>query len=353
MTDPETTDSGLVAHLSLWGINPTSVECVRRPDGQSQVVFRFIANEELAYARNPVYNSNTFSAVNAFYSFREFGTNSEQIRVMADTASVLYDATAGGQITVFNKSAGSGQTFMQSVGNTLFFANGVDQKKWIQSLFSRAASGTLPVIGNSTTLTSASTPFISTYLIDSNGNLQELLATKQTTVTNVAYVSSSNTLTLTVGSISGITNGEQFIIWDAVTAAWLNGITIQVTAAPSGSTVVAKLIAATHADYASAAETATLTLASGGTPVTGGSVPTWNTQVPSSSNNFQGESQSMEPLNGSIVEIRSRIGEFRREHRPQLSLLAQVEPRGDRIRSSPSRARLLIRSLAGKQISGR
>jgi hypothetical protein len=237
---------------------------------------------------NPVYNSNTFSAVNAFYSFREFGNNTEQIRVMADTASTLYDATAGGQISVFSKSAGSGQTFMQSVGNTLFFANGVDQKKWIQSLFTRNASGALPNIANNTTLSAATTPFISTYLIDSNGNLQELLATKQTTVTNVAYVSSTNTLTLTVGSISGISVGNQFIIWDAVTATWLNGITLQVTTAPVGSTVVCKLINASHADYVSASETATLTLASGGTPVTGGSVPTWNTTVPSSANNFQG-----------------------------------------------------------------
>jgi hypothetical protein len=236
---------------------------------------------------NPVYNSNTFSAVDAFYSFREFGPNTEQIRVMADTTSTLYDATAGGQISVFSKSSGSGQTFMQSVGNTLFFANGVDQKKWIQSLFSRAASGTLPVIGNSTTLTSASTPFISTYLIDSNGNLQELLATKQTTVSNVTYVSSTNTLTLTVGSTAGITQGELLVIWDAVTATWLNGVTLSVLTA-TGTTVTAKLVGAAHADYGSAAETATLTLASGGTPVTGGSVPTWNTQVPSSSNDFQG-----------------------------------------------------------------
>jgi hypothetical protein len=55
MTDPETTDSGLVAHLSLWGINPTSIECVRRTNGQLQVVFRFIANEEFRCARKAYY----------------------------------------------------------------------------------------------------------------------------------------------------------------------------------------------------------------------------------------------------------------------------------------------------------
>ncbi len=236
---------------------------------------------------NPVYNSNTFAAIDAFYSFREFTTTSEQIRVMADTASTLYDATAGGQIAVFSKSAGSGQTFMQSVGNTLFFADGIDQKKWVQSLFSRATSGSLPVIANNTTLSAASTPFISTYLIDSNGNLQELLATKQTTVSNVTYVNSTNLLTLTVGSTAGITQGELMIVWDAVTATWLNGITFSVLTA-TGVTVTANLVDARHADYTSAAETATVTLASGGTPVTGGSVPTWNTQVPSSGNNFQG-----------------------------------------------------------------
>lgn len=251
---------------------------------------------KLTLARRPgnsVYNSNTFPAVDSFYSFREFipqGANAERIRVMADTASVLYDATAGGQIAVFNKSAGSGQTFMQSVKNTLFFADGIDQKKWVQSLFTRTSgAGGSPNIGNSVTLRAAQFPFISTYLIDSNGNLQELYATVQTTVSNVTYVESTNTLTLTVGSTAGISADDEFIIWDAATATWLDGITLKTTSA-TGVTWVGTLVDATHADYASTPETAHLTIAAGGTPVTGGSVPTWNTTVPAAGNLFQGGS---------------------------------------------------------------
>jgi hypothetical protein len=234
---------------------------------------------------NPVYNSNTFDTVDAFYSFREFAVGTEQIRVMVDTVTALYDGTANGKILVFTKSAGAGQTFMQSVGNNLFFANGVDQKKWVQTLFTRVASGPLPAIGNSTTLNPVSTPFLTTYVIDNNGNLQQLLATSITTITNVAYT--APTLTLTVGSTAGITPGTNYGIWNMATATWLNGITINVVTA-AGTTVTATLVNATHADYASAADTGNFAVAIGGSPVTGGSVPTWNTTVPAAGNDYQG-----------------------------------------------------------------
>ena len=68
--------------------------CVRRP-GQS------------------VYNSQTFAAVDAFYEFRLFNTNTETIKVMADTATALYDGTGPAtQNLVWTKSAGASQTFM-------------------------------------------------------------------------------------------------------------------------------------------------------------------------------------------------------------------------------------------------
>jgi hypothetical protein len=207
---------------------------------------------------------------------------------MVDETTALYDGTANSRILVFTKSAGAGQSFMQSVGNNLFFANGIDQKKWVQTLFTRNASGALPNIANSTTLSSASTPFLTTYVIDTNGNLQQLLATSLTTISNVAYT--APTLTLTVASTAGITPGNNYVIWNMATAVWLDGMTINVVTA-SGVTVTATLVNATHANYASAADTGNFTVI-GGTPsaVTGGSVPTWNTTVPASSTTppFQG-----------------------------------------------------------------
>jgi len=207
---------------------------------------------------------------------------------MVDDSVGLYDGTGSTKTLVFTKSVGAGQSYLQSVGNTLFFANGIDQKKWVQSLYTRTAgAGSLPNIGNSVTLSTVSTPFLSTYLVDSSGNLQQLLATKLTTITNVAYVSATNVLTLTVGSAAGMSAADLQICWGLGTATWLNGITIEVVTAV-GTTVTANLQNEAHADYASAADTGSLAAAVGGSPVTGGSVPTWSATTPASGNNYQG-----------------------------------------------------------------
>ena len=237
---------------------------------------------------NPTYNSNSFSGVTSFYSFREFTSTSEQIRVMVDDSVGLYDGTGNSKILVFTKSSGAGQSFMQSVGNTLFFANGIDQKKWVESLYTRTnGTGGLPNIGNSVTLNSVTTPFLSTYLVDSAGNLEQLLATQLTTITNVDYTGATNTLTLTVGSTAGMVAGDLQICWGLGTATWLNGITLTVLTA-SGVTVTANLQNENHADYTSAPDTGSLAAAIGGLPVTGGSVPTWSATTPASGNNYQG-----------------------------------------------------------------
>ncbi len=246
---------------------------------------------KLTLARRPgntVYNSHTFSAVDYFYSFRMFGPTTESIEVLADTATGVYIISGNQDTLIYSKPAGAGQTYFQSVGNTLYFGNGETQQKFVQSLFTRTASSAgLPNIGNSVTLSAASTPFISTYLVDTNGNIEELLATSVTTVSNVAYVESTNTLTLTVASSAGTAIGNNYVIWNAGTATWLNGVTWTVLTS-GGGVVTANLLNIQHADYASAADTGNVTDAQGGIPVTGGSVPTWSTQVPSSANDFQG-----------------------------------------------------------------
>ena len=235
---------------------------------------------------NPVYNSSTFGPVDFFYSFREFAPGSEQIRVMVDETTALYDGTANSRTLVFSKSTGAGQTYMQSVGNNLFFANGVDQKKWVETLITRTSSVSgLPNIGDSVTLNPALTPFLTTYFIDSNSDLQQLLSTKITSVSNVTYT--APTLTLTVGSTSGITDGNNYVLWNIGTATWLNGMTINVVTA-TGTTVTATLVNASHADYVSASDTGDFCQAIGGSPVTNSSVPSFSSTVPSSGNDFQG-----------------------------------------------------------------
>jgi hypothetical protein len=118
---------------------------------------------KLTLGRSPgfsVYNDQVFPAIDFFYDFRRFTATSESIKVMADTAATVYDATGPSTKTaVFTKSAGAGQTYFQDVGNILFFGDGVDQKKWLQPslVWSAAAAFTL-----------------GQFLIDSNNNIQQV-----------------------------------------------------------------------------------------------------------------------------------------------------------------------------------
>ena len=92
---------------------------------------------KLTLARRPgtsIYDENSYTNVDRFYEFRLFDQNTEEIILMIDQANALYSLSGGTKTLVWTKSAGAGQTYMQSVGNTLYFSNGVDNKKWLQTL---------------------------------------------------------------------------------------------------------------------------------------------------------------------------------------------------------------------------
>ena len=77
-----------------------------------------------------VYNSATIAPVKRFYSFNSFNLTEEVIRVMADTATTVYDYTSGDPShPLFTKSPGAKSTYFLGVGNTLYFTNGVDNKQ--------------------------------------------------------------------------------------------------------------------------------------------------------------------------------------------------------------------------------
>ena len=98
-------------------------------------------SNRLTLVRRPghsVYNSKVFPAITRYYPNRVSIFNaaqtvvSEQIQVIADTASVIYDATGPStQNVLFTKSAGAGSAYFQQVGNTLYFSDGSDQKKYL------------------------------------------------------------------------------------------------------------------------------------------------------------------------------------------------------------------------------
>lgn len=81
-----------------------------------------------------VYNANHFPPVTRFYSWNTFTLTDETVRVLADTAHVVYDVThksdgTDSNVALWNKAAGAGSTYFLGVGNALFFTNGVENKQ--------------------------------------------------------------------------------------------------------------------------------------------------------------------------------------------------------------------------------
>lgn len=84
-----------------------------------------------------IYNTQIFPPIKRFYTWNQFTLTEESIMVLADTAATVYDATGidknGNHVNIknplFQKSAGAGSTYFIAVGNTLYFANGVDNRQ--------------------------------------------------------------------------------------------------------------------------------------------------------------------------------------------------------------------------------
>ena len=93
-------------------------------------------SSHLTLRRRPgqtVYNSQTFPPIRRFYSFNTFSLTDEAVRVIADTAAAVYDATGPNTKRVlWNKSpeAIGRPTFFLGVGNILYMTNGVDSIQW-------------------------------------------------------------------------------------------------------------------------------------------------------------------------------------------------------------------------------
>lgn len=262
----------------------------------------------------PIYDTfNTFTDILAFDEFRInkaisdlWGTTLEQIDVMVDTKTALYadnGASVSSKQLVWTKTVSAagtaGQTNMQAVGNQLYFGNGVDNKKWNQSLFMRVSAN------NSLAVDTDAYPLMKTFYIDPNNNIQQMFGVSYgavnspSTIANVSITHvaiSGNVLTLTttpnpaVGTISG--GGDQpigtyFMLWGFTNTntTFLNGATIQLTAdyPIGGTTITAELL---HADM-SQSDTGILQEI-GGSPFTGSTVPTWGTVVPNAGDLFLG-----------------------------------------------------------------
>ena len=238
---------------------------------------------KLTLARRPgtsVFDSNSYNNVDRFYEFRLFNPTTEEIIVMVDQANALYSLIPnlsspynGTLSEVFAKNTGSGQSYMQSVGNSLYWGDGVDNKKWLQTLVTWSAGTQWGLAGS---------PFFTTFFIDPNGNIQQLTGTVIPITAidisdNVLTVTSSNTLTNLLSANTEITFPA------SLTAVFLENQSVTI------DTVTTNAFTAlfTNPDY-SAADSGNAISVGGGTPVSNVIPPIWSTTVPSSGNNFQG-----------------------------------------------------------------
>ena len=137
-----------------------------------------------------LYNSATFARPNRWCSFKPIVNGIEQVHVMVDTPTKVYDGTGpSGQLNIWNKSAGAGKTQFQPVGDELFFGNGIDQKKWVLSQLIWQANTLYD--GSATSDTT-----LGDFIIDTNGNIQQAVGGFNLLISNVAIAGNVLTLTL-------------------------------------------------------------------------------------------------------------------------------------------------------------
>jgi hypothetical protein len=218
----------------------------------------------LTCARRPgssTWSNFTYPAINTFYSFNAVNNTSEQIHVMADTASEVYEAKTSAQIYAWAKSAGAGVTRFLGVGPELFSGNGVDTKVWLQ-------------YGPWPGATQSVEP--GTLITDTNSNVQ--LALGGITIPIVATEALSTTVNIYFNPLDIPDNFADLlnvgITFSGLTAgAALNGTTKVVSNIVS-TTLGILTVTATITAYAKTSDTGSGTT---GTGTTGSTQPTWST----------------------------------------------------------------------------
>ena len=260
---------------------------------------------KLTLARRPgntQFDTNTYTDPDRFYSFRLFSSTNptdEEIDVIIDQANAIYSQRGGTLTDIFTKSAGSGQAYFQSVGDILYFGDGVETKKWLQTLNTWTAA---------TLYGTDSLPFMTSFVFDSVGNIQQALgtyfpfteiaisaptATVDPIITLTSSVDPRNILT--VGDIltfpipvipffAGSPLPSPYNALNDYSVTILTISSTQVTTTyPANSTVPFTLPAgptATPGAFAYAINN--------GTPLTGSVVPSFSALVPGTLNHFQG-----------------------------------------------------------------
>lgn len=208
-----------------------------------------------------VYNTQEFTPISRWYPFRVQIDGRTQIRVMADCAEAVYDATGPNtKRTIWAKLVGSGSTYFQSVGNTLYFSDGLSLNKW-----------SVPALSNQRSKNYKPGQTIE----DPAGNIQ--VAEGGITIGIVGVSVAGNVVTLYLDPTStaipdnfNALVGIRATFSNMTVATYLNGQTLAIASVPTDSSFTVSFAAP---DAPLAPETGSFTTGSG---ITAASGPSWN-----------------------------------------------------------------------------
>jgi hypothetical protein len=221
------------------------------------------------FGNSPYNSSFIFPALNSFYSYKRIVSGTEVVRVMADGQDgVIYDATAGQKTALFTKASGAGKARFAAVNTALYFADGAENKKWLQ-----------PATWAAQTALATSTYEVGTIVIDSNGKLEYLSAMQVGTISKVQVTANAVILTFSPTNFN-VVQGMNITPAGLTGASFLNGqpLVVQaITTSGSNFLVTAQYVGA---NYAATSDSGTATTGDVGTiATTGGSAPSWSGTV--------------------------------------------------------------------------
>jgi hypothetical protein len=156
---------------------------------------------KLTLTRRPgmsVFDDNPYTNPDRFYDWRLFGPNTEEILIIVDQANAVFSLqpatfgpNQGTQTLLFEKTT-TNQGSMQSVGNILYYGDGAETKKVLNSLF---------VWTPNTALNTSANPFFTTFFFDVNNKILQLVGTSfPITSTSITPPTTTTAPILTIGS---------------------------------------------------------------------------------------------------------------------------------------------------------
>lgn len=207
-----------------------------------------------------VWNSNSFTDVTGFYSFRPFQSgNGEQTYVIVDTTTAVYIGginTGTTKILLYTKASGAGTSRFKGEGNTLYWGDGKNTMKWTWFPGWTAATSYTP--GQS--------------ILDASNNIQQCLGyAVQVVSTSV----SSNVATITYSGSGTVKAGDTITFYGLTTKTALNNATVQVLNVGSGTFTCSFVTA----DYSTTADTGIAVDATQTSIVSGGSTPSFGSTI--------------------------------------------------------------------------